>query len=176
MPRSHPPYPAEYRQQMVALVRTGRKTSRGLVRPGEQRRAGALFGFVRANQALFPVRMPCRLRGVSPRGPGPGRCGLERVGAGHPRPLPGGPMGYRRCTPGSPHKARRWAARCATPTRALPQTGWRVTSAHGPRTDWGWPTSPPSPPGRGSWISPRWWMPSAAGWSAGPGPAIGAPS
>ena len=44
------------------------KSSRGLLRPGEQRGAGALFGFLTANPATFPVRTQCRLLGISPSG------------------------------------------------------------------------------------------------------------
>ena len=78
-PRSAKHYPSEYRQEIVALVRSGRSPEavardfravgahEGRRRcPGERLDPQAGFGFVRAYRAVFPIRAMCRVL-VSPR-------------------------------------------------------------------------------------------------------------
>ncbi|MGH8239512.1 MAG: IS3 family transposase [Steroidobacteraceae bacterium] len=79
------------REELVRLRRENKRLklereilgkSCGLVRPGERAQYQALFGFVKANQARYPVRMMCRLLKVSVSG---FYASLERPMSAHER-------------------------------------------------------------------------------------------
>ena len=57
MPRTHPPYPPEFRCQMV-----------GLVRSGDRLGTREALEFMRANQARYRIATMARMLGVSPSG------------------------------------------------------------------------------------------------------------
>ena len=98
MPGSHPPYPVEYRNQLVELVRAGRNPEA----------LAQEFAFVKAYQAQYPIRTLCRILGLSTAdimpgvsaSPVPGRRPMSTSWGAFARPMsvvvaPTAPRGYR---------------------------------------------------------------------------------